>query len=276
LRVCKTINREASPIFYGENEFRFTSKLGSLFLDRFLSTIGAENIRALKHVSLYVPLDFSKESYEFWFYNNLSSWDKNVISKYIDSPFNERLVIDSRVDPGQLKRVRIRASINALEQLRSTSRPQTLSLTIPTHHSIYCPAEAALFHDWTPDFIEKLLKFDPLFRSCDRIYRLLQSLKPRDTQQSQVHISIVKLQRPASIARQSPQDPSLPGSSPEQFRHDKLHTIAEKNGWEVKTIYYDPEGRFFDTDPDPAWNQKQSMLKAFRDAATELNKILRE
>lgn len=55
LRVNKTINEEASSIFYGKNEFRFTNVRGFLVLQCFLDTIGLANASRLRHVAVHAP-----------------------------------------------------------------------------------------------------------------------------------------------------------------------------------------------------------------------------
>ena len=63
LRVCKTVNVEASRIFYGNNEFRFSGGLGWTMLNSFLRTIGPSSCRMMRHLSVIAPgLDAQHES----------------------------------------------------------------------------------------------------------------------------------------------------------------------------------------------------------------------
>lgn len=55
LRLNKDINAEASDIFYGENEFRFTNGEGWFFLRAFLETIGKANTARLRHIAVHTP-----------------------------------------------------------------------------------------------------------------------------------------------------------------------------------------------------------------------------
>lgn len=55
LRLSKAINAEASDIFYGEDEFRFTNQEGWTYLEAFLATIGKVNTTRLRHVTVHVP-----------------------------------------------------------------------------------------------------------------------------------------------------------------------------------------------------------------------------
>jgi hypothetical protein len=55
LRVNKQVNREASPIFYGENEFRFTSLWGHDVLFYFCRTIGKANTMRLRKITQHLP-----------------------------------------------------------------------------------------------------------------------------------------------------------------------------------------------------------------------------
>ena len=55
LRVCNFVNEEASPIFYGQNEFRFTGLQGWIVLNSFLRTIGRTNRNMLRHLTVNAP-----------------------------------------------------------------------------------------------------------------------------------------------------------------------------------------------------------------------------
>ncbi|KAI9878828.1 MAG: hypothetical protein M1830_010397 [Pleopsidium flavum] len=56
LRSCKTINNEATAVFYGGNDFRFTMEDGWLPLQNFLTTIGKQNRGHIKSLSVFVPV----------------------------------------------------------------------------------------------------------------------------------------------------------------------------------------------------------------------------
>jgi len=56
LRTCKTINAEATAVFYGGNDFRFTMEDGWVPLHHFLTTIGKQNRGHIKSVSVFVPI----------------------------------------------------------------------------------------------------------------------------------------------------------------------------------------------------------------------------
>ncbi|KAF7193337.1 hypothetical protein HII31_05316 [Pseudocercospora fuligena] len=55
LRVCKQIYEEASPMFYGENEFRFTSVKGWYALATWIDQIRPRNQRLIRKISIHVP-----------------------------------------------------------------------------------------------------------------------------------------------------------------------------------------------------------------------------
>jgi hypothetical protein len=55
LRVSRLINEEASQVFYGENEFRFSGINGWMVFSAFLNTIGPSQYRFLTHVTIHVP-----------------------------------------------------------------------------------------------------------------------------------------------------------------------------------------------------------------------------
>lgn len=55
MRVNKTIGAEAASVYYGSNEFRFTSVKGWYVLDTFLREIGPENVARLRSIAVHVP-----------------------------------------------------------------------------------------------------------------------------------------------------------------------------------------------------------------------------
>lgn len=55
LRVCSLIHSEASAVFYGENEFRFSAINGWMVLDAFLYTITPRHFQYLRHITVHVP-----------------------------------------------------------------------------------------------------------------------------------------------------------------------------------------------------------------------------
>lgn len=57
LRLNKQINAEAAGIFYGHNEFRFTSANGRDVLEAFCKTIGEANTRRLAKITHHVTFD---------------------------------------------------------------------------------------------------------------------------------------------------------------------------------------------------------------------------
>ncbi|KAF2770530.1 hypothetical protein EJ03DRAFT_360578 [Teratosphaeria nubilosa] len=60
LRTCKLIHREASSIYYGENDFRFSGADGAHFARAFMLTIGQSNAALLRKIML--PIHFSGHS----------------------------------------------------------------------------------------------------------------------------------------------------------------------------------------------------------------------
>jgi len=59
LRTCKQVNAEASSIFYGGVEWRFTSVKGWYVLDAFLEQIGIKSQARLRKITIHVPWDGS-------------------------------------------------------------------------------------------------------------------------------------------------------------------------------------------------------------------------
>lgn len=56
LATCKQISREATPIFWCQNTFRFSSDADWLGVRRFLETIGPEAICRLRKLEIFVPI----------------------------------------------------------------------------------------------------------------------------------------------------------------------------------------------------------------------------
>lgn len=57
LRTCKTISSEATPILYGQNDFRFTMEDGWFSLHTFLTMICNRNRAHVKSISVFVPVE---------------------------------------------------------------------------------------------------------------------------------------------------------------------------------------------------------------------------
>jgi len=57
LRVNKQINAEAASVFYGQNEFRFTSRSGRDVLEAFCRTIGEANTMRLAKITHHITFD---------------------------------------------------------------------------------------------------------------------------------------------------------------------------------------------------------------------------
>ncbi|KAF2265483.1 hypothetical protein CC78DRAFT_567543 [Lojkania enalia] len=55
LRVSSVVNEEASQIYYGENQFRFSGINGWMVFSAFLYTIGPRHSRFLTHITIHVP-----------------------------------------------------------------------------------------------------------------------------------------------------------------------------------------------------------------------------
>ncbi|ORX97813.1 hypothetical protein BCR34DRAFT_160345 [Clohesyomyces aquaticus] len=55
LRVSRTVHREASAIFYGETEFRFSGINGWMICSTWLNTIGPQHFQCLKRLTIHVP-----------------------------------------------------------------------------------------------------------------------------------------------------------------------------------------------------------------------------
>lgn len=55
LRVSKLVNEEASEIFYGHNQFRFSGVNAWMVLDAFMHTIGPRHCDLIRHLIVHVP-----------------------------------------------------------------------------------------------------------------------------------------------------------------------------------------------------------------------------
>ncbi|KAF2135718.1 uncharacterized protein K452DRAFT_303332 [Aplosporella prunicola CBS 121167] len=56
-RIYRRINAEATPIFYGNNNFRFTNVNAWSILDAFLTTIKPKNAQWIRHLTIHVPFE---------------------------------------------------------------------------------------------------------------------------------------------------------------------------------------------------------------------------
>lgn len=85
LQVSKVVHNEASAVFYGKNEFRFTSCFGLIFLNRLLNTIGPDNVNHLTHISVHFPMRVFQDIDEIlpfnWHLNpGLSNWERTIFT----------------------------------------------------------------------------------------------------------------------------------------------------------------------------------------------------
>lgn len=55
LRANTQVNGEAPSIYYGENEFRFSSDEGWYMLSAFLHTIGLHNYKSIRFIAVHIP-----------------------------------------------------------------------------------------------------------------------------------------------------------------------------------------------------------------------------
>lgn len=55
LRVCKRFYKDAKPIFYGGNDFRFSHSSGWIALDKFLYILGMDRVKLVKHIIVVHP-----------------------------------------------------------------------------------------------------------------------------------------------------------------------------------------------------------------------------
>lgn len=78
LRVCKTINEEASGIFYGHNEFRFSGLNAWMVLDAFAHTIGPHHFELIRHLIVHVPF---------------AGQDHMALPRFVHQTYSERMCI---------------------------------------------------------------------------------------------------------------------------------------------------------------------------------------
>lgn len=76
LRVSKQVNREAAYVFYGGNEFRFSSMHGHDMLFAFCRTIGKRNTACLRKITEHAPWggQYPEEAHDRPAHTNVTSW----------------------------------------------------------------------------------------------------------------------------------------------------------------------------------------------------------
>lgn len=78
LRLSKAINSEASDVFYGENQFRFTGLFGWTWLCGFMLKIGEANAARLRIVTVHIHWsgDSAMENSDWWLPYDVASLPK--------------------------------------------------------------------------------------------------------------------------------------------------------------------------------------------------------
>lgn len=136
LRLNKLISTEAAQVFYSANEFRISRHDAWIFLNSFLSTIGA-NIRFLRNLTVHVP---------FMQFRRPADFDVNVTCRIIEM---RRL----RVDLGDCDRVphwmqegkpdieiiNAAAFYQVYQRLGSLNTLRKLQLVLPTSYQVSGP-----------------------------------------------------------------------------------------------------------------------------------------
>lgn len=85
MRTCKQINIEATEVFYGHNEFRFSGKNGHMAAFAFVNKIGPRNLDFMRSITMALPIESTDEGRygENW---NPSNW-RRIHEVYDKMPF---------------------------------------------------------------------------------------------------------------------------------------------------------------------------------------------
>ena len=209
LRLSPEFNKEASDIFYGENEFRFTSNEGWNYLFAFLRTVGDANVARLRYLSICVPwigLDTDSSSGEY--HNEFSHRMYNNRVKAIGLQF------DLDTAPTFEKCVQLSFSI-----LGQSGNLGVLRFVLPVSYS----------------FIDTPLKLN--------LADITSNLPA--TKITLVHLRKVSWEDGTTDEVDGTQQPLLVATGGNsQMSYSNPEALAKAQGWEFCRVWYDQKGRY--------------------------------
>lgn len=199
LRVSLLVNDEASQVFYGANEFRFSGINGWMVFSAYLNTIGSHHYRFLQRVTIHVPFP-GVDHLAMPTYSNRTLHETICRSRHQWSHFQDRLVRYGLHIPANWS---YDYSVADCVQKLGTTTLQKLTLVLPPTYQIkyrkrlYTPKPAtalpprtcrplALSSDWywgRLHHLKRTIDARRALENCGPLNIQFLYLKIRDTEQ---------------------------------------------------------------------------------------------
>ncbi|KAK5113299.1 hypothetical protein LTR85_010916 [Meristemomyces frigidus] len=212
LRLCRTVSQEASDVFYGVNEFRFTGSCGAYFLRAFMETIGPANTASLRKITL--PIHWpgnSTESNDMYGRWTLEEIGRNLHRRNLQQHDNAAA---------------IRAFSDCIRSFEEAGKLTDLTLVLPYAFSVSNVTQPEI--DFTRFDLDKLKL---------KLLHLRKDLMDEATDETQQPLQKTVAVRSGRGGRRI----EMQWADPKVF--------AEGIGWEYEVMRYDRKGRYPVEDP---------------------------
>lgn len=238
LRVCKQLNAECAPLFYGRNEFRFTNLNAWIVLCAFMHTIGPANRAELRRLTVHIPFG--------GYCHEMGSTDKLAETKSsLEKLYSELSVMHLSVP------VRKRGGFDnttafkdACLILAKADRLQSLQLVLQPNFRVLDEQTWTSWDSWS-DYYGRL-EVEGIARRYDWFWEQLVHLqrttdKARVGERKWLKMSLVRL------VRQYADDPwpwNEEPKSEDEMNHVSVVVRAVDNGLGITEASYDYTGRY--------------------------------
>lgn len=208
LRLCRQVNQEASDIYYGTNEFRFTGACGAYFLRAFMRTIGSANTSCLRKITLPIHWSgYSTDSNDMY-----GEWKPAHTGVQLNAYGLQR----NEDAPAP------RPLVDCLRMLERAGNLTDLTLVLP--HAFHVTSVTDLGLDYTKFNLEKFkIKVLHLRRYST------ESMDP--TQKPLQQLLRLRRYKRRAVARV-------------EAEWEDVEAYAEANGWGYGSVEYDRKGRY--------------------------------
>ncbi|KAI9674063.1 MAG: hypothetical protein M1822_009570 [Bathelium mastoideum] len=238
--VNKAFKTEACGIFYGYNEFRFSTERGWVGAARFLKFAGS-NIKFIRYLTIHVPFPGETET------------EHGVGPPMEEQELNRRMEEESHFSPLRseteylLSHGRIDGALAGVYNLRH------LNIVMPPHYRIRAAAipHSVLLKNETSDFTPKTTFKKMTDLECWDVLAKLGETRP------QLQISLIKLHKQKNMdnTEKVKRDIAMfvgPRSlrKGDIFNHVPIEEAAKQYGWKVEDMYFNGAGEYPVEDDD--------------------------
>lgn len=238
LRVCKQLNAECAPLFYGRNGFRFTNLNAWIVLCAFMHTIGPANRAELRRLTVHVP--FGGYCHETGSIDKLaetkSSREKlygELCAMRLSIPVTKRGGLDNAT-----------ACKDACLVLAKADRLQSLRLVLPPDFRVLDEQTWTAWDSWYDPCgrleVESIAKrYDWFWEQLVRLQRTTD--RARAGKRKEMEMSLVRLVRQLGSGGWSWNEKS---GSEDEMNHASVIARAVDNGFGIAEASYNHKGRY--------------------------------